>query len=143
MRFAMKKNDPVTKIMSSDVAVVQEGQPLSEVRKKMCDLHIHHIPITRGKKLVGLISFTDLMKINMVINGADERSIDMIIDQQFKISDIMSSNITKIKNTETIRQASELLIKGHFHSLPVVDNEDNIVGIVTSTDLIKYLNEQY
>lgn len=139
----MKKNDPITKIMSSDVAVVQEGQPLSDVRKKMIELHIHHIPIVKGTKLTGLVSFTDLMKISMVINGADERSIDTIIDQQFKITDIMSSKITKIKHTETIRHASELLIKGHFHSLPVIDDDDNIVGIVTSTDLIKYLNDQY
>ncbi|MDX8400955.1 MAG: CBS domain-containing protein [Gallionellaceae bacterium] len=139
----MKKNDSITKIMSTNVAVVQEGQPLSEVRKMMCDLHIHHIPIVNGKKLVGLVSFTDLMKINMVINGADERSIATIIDQQFKIIDVMSSKITTIKNTETIRQASEALIKGHFHSLPVVDNADNVVGIVTSTDLITYLNDQY
>lgn len=139
----MKKNDSVTKIMSSNLAVVQEGQPLSEVRKKMIDLHIHHVPIVNGKKLVGLVSFTDLMKINMVISGADERSIDTIIDQQFTITDIMTSKITKINSAETIRQASELLIKGHFHSLPVVDNDDNIVGIITSTDLIKYLNDQY
>jgi len=69
----MKKNDSVTKIMSSDLAVIQKGQQLSEVRKLMCDLHIHHIPIANGSKLVGLISFTDLMKINLVINGADER----------------------------------------------------------------------
>jgi CBS domain-containing protein len=139
----MKKNDPVTKIMSTNVAVVQEGRPLSEVRKTMCDLHIHHVPIVNGKKLVGLVSFTDLMKINMVINGADERSIGTIIDQQFKIADIMSSQLTTIKNTETIRHAAELLIRGHFHSLPVVDEVGNIVGIVTSTDLIRYLNEQY
>jgi CBS domain-containing protein len=139
----MKKNDSVTKIMSTHVAVVQEGQALSEVRKIMCELDIHHVPIVKGTKLVGLVSFTDLMKINFVVNGADERSIGVIIDQQFKISDVMSSQLTTIKNTATIRQAAELLIKGHFHSLPVVDSEANIVGIVTSTDLIKYLNEQY
>ncbi|MFA6013939.1 MAG: CBS domain-containing protein [Gallionellaceae bacterium] len=139
----MKKNDSVTKIMSTNVAVIQEGRPLSEVRKIMCDLDIHHVPIVSGAKLVGLVSFTDMMKINLVVNGADERSIGAIIDQQFKISDVMSNQLTTIKNTETIRQAAELLIKGHFHSLPVIDSADNIVGIVTSTDLIKYLNEQY
>lgn len=139
----MKKNDSVTKIMSTNVAVIQEGQALSEVRKIMCDLDIHHVPIVNGTKLVGLVSFTDMMKINLVVNGADERSIGAIIDQQFKITDVMSSRLTTIKNTETIRQAAELLIKGHFHSLPVIDSADNIVGIVTSTDLIKYLNEQY
>lgn len=139
----MKKNDSVTKIMSSNVALVQEGSTLSEVRRMMCDLHIHHIPVVSGKKLVGLVSFTDLMKINMVINGADERSIDAIIDQQFKITDVMSRQLTTIRNTETIRQAAELLMKGHFHSLPVVDQADNVVGILTSTDLIRYLNDQY
>lgn len=139
----MKKNDSVTKIMSSNVALVQEGGTLSEVRRMMCDLHIHHVPVVNGKKLVGLVSFTDLMKINMVINGADERSIDAIIDQQFKITDVMSRQLTTIRNTETIRQAAELLMKGHFHSLPVVDQSDNVVGMLTSTDLIRYLNDQY
>lgn len=139
----MKKNDPVSRIMSTDIAVVQAGQPLSEVRQTMCDRHIHHVPIANGKKLVGLISFTDMMKINLVINGADERSISTIIDQNFKITDVMATDLVTIKDTDTVRHASELLIKGHFHSLPVVDGNNDIVGIITSTDLIRYLNEQY
>ena len=139
----MKKNDPISKVMSATVAIAQVGQPLSEVRKMMCDLHIHHVPIADGKKLVGLVSFTDMMKINLVINGADERSIGAIIDVNFSIADIMSTQLTTIKITDSIRQASELLIKGHFHSLPVIDEHGNIVGIVTSTDLIRYLHEQY
>lgn len=139
----MKKNDPVSKIMSSNVAVIQEGQPLSEVRQTMCDRNIHHVPIVNGKKLVGLVSFTDLMKINLVINGADERSISTIIDQNFRIVDVMSKDLSTIRDTDTVRHASELLIKGHFHSLPVIDEGGNIVGILTSTDLIRYLNEQY
>lgn len=139
----MKKNDSITKIMSADVSTVQVGQALSDVRKMMCSSHIHHVPVVEGKKLVGLISFTDLMKINLLISGADERSIDLIIDQQFKISDIMTTNLTTISNTDTIREASALLAKGSFHSLPVIDKDGNVVGIVTTTDLINYLNDQY
>ena len=139
----MKKNDPINKIMSADVSMVQAGQPLSDVRKLMCNSHIHHVPIVDGKKLVGLVSFTDLMKINLLVSGADERSIDLIIDQQFNISDIMTTNLTTISNTDTIRQASSLLAKGSFHSLPVIDKEGDVVGIVTTTDLINYLNDQY
>lgn len=139
----MKKNESITKIMSANVTTVQLGRPLSDIRKLMCDAHYHHIPIVDGKKLVGLVSFTDLMKINVLISGADERTVDTIIDQQFKIADIMSTELTSIRETETIRQAAELLSKGHFHSLPVVDNEENVVGIVTTTDLIHYLSDQY
>ncbi len=139
----MKKNDSITKIMSTEVSMIQAGQPLSDVRKLMCAAHIHHIPIVNGKKLVGLISFTDLMKINLLISGADERSIDSIIDQQFKIADIMTTNLTTINSKDTIRQASALLAKGNFHSLPVINDEEDVVGIVTSTDFINYLNDQY
>jgi len=139
----MKKNELITKIMSANVATVQLGQPLSDVRKLMCSTHFHHIPIVEGKKLLGLVSFTDLMKINLLISGADERSVDTIIDQQFKIADIMTTGLTTIKQTDTIRRIAELLGEGHFHSLPVVDDEENVVGIVTTTDLIHYLSDLY
>ena len=139
----MKKNDPISKTMSANVLSIQEGQNLSDVRNLMCEAHIHHVPIVQGKKLSGLVSFTDLMKINLVISGADERTINAIIDQQFTIKDIMSTNITTIKSSDTLRHASEILARGAFHSLPVVDDEGNLVGIVTSTDLIRYLNDQY
>lgn len=139
----MKRNELISKIMSSNAATVQLGQPLSEVRKLMCSTHFHHIPIVEGKKLVGLVSSTDLMKINLLINGADERTVDTIIDQQFKIADIMTTQLTTIKQTHTIREAAELLCKGQFHSLPVIDDDQNVVGIVTTTDLIHYLSDQY
>lgn len=139
----MKKNDPITRIMSTSVATVQIGQPLSDVRKVMCNQGVHHVPVIDGERLVGLISFTDMMKINLVVNGADERNINTIIDQQFAISDVMTRDIKTIKNTETIRQASEILVEGSFHSLPVVNEQQSVVGIVTSTDLIRYLHDQY
>ena len=139
----MKKHETISKIMSANVASVQVGQPLSDVRDLMVNANIHHVPIIDGSKLVGLISFTDLMKINFVINGVDERSINAIIDQQFSIREIMSDKLVTIKNTDTIRDGSELLAKAGFHSLPVIDDEGALVGIVTTTDLIRYLNEQY
>jgi CBS domain-containing membrane protein len=139
----MKKHEPISKIMSANVASVQVGQPLSDVRDLMLNANIHHVPIIDGSKLVGLISFTDLMKINFVIKGVDERSINAIIDQQFSIREIMSDKLVTIKYTDTIRVGSELLARGGFHSLPVIDDEGALVGIVTTTDLIRYLNEQY
>jgi CBS domain-containing membrane protein len=139
----MKKHEPISKIMSANVASVQVGQPLSDVRNLMVNANIHLVPIIDGSKLVGLISFTDLMKINFVIDGVDERSINAVIDQQFSIREIMSNKLVTIKNTDTIRYGSELLAKGGFHSLLVIDDEGALVGIVTTTDLIRYLNEQY
>ena len=44
---------------------------------------------------------------------------------------------------DTIRFATETLSSGKFHSLPVVDDENQLMGLVTSTDLIRYLGAQY
>ena len=139
----MKRNEPVSNIMSSEITAVQEGQPLSEVRHKMINSNIHHVPILSGKNLVGMVSFTDMMKLNVVINGADNHTIDAIIDQQFTISDIMSTELTTLNDRDTIRQAAEVLSENNFHAVPVTDNNSELQGIVTSSDLIRYLNKQY
>ena len=139
----MKKNEPVSHIMSNNIIAVQEGQPLSEVRHKMVDSNIHHIPVLSGKNLVGMVSFTDMMKLNMVINGADDRTVDAIIDQQFSIGDIMSTDLTTLNAKDTIRQAAEVLSENNFHSVPVTNGSSELQGIVTSSDLIRYLSNQY
>ena len=139
----MKKNDSITNIMATDVETVQEGQSLSVVRHLMTTLGVHHVPVTSGKKLVGLVSFTDMMKLNIVLNGATEHTIDSILDQQFSIKDVMTTDLVTLSSKGTVRQAAKGLADGNFHSLPVIDDDSNVVGIVTSTDLIKYLSDQY
>ncbi len=129
--------------MSSELHYVQEGQPLSEVRHIMCNSNIHHVPVVQGKTLVGLISFTDMMKLNLVADQSNEYTADAIIDQQFSISDVMSRDLVTINDKDNIRTAARLLSDGNFHSLPVVSDEKNIIGMVTSTDLIRYLSELY
>lgn len=139
----MRKNETISNIMSSNVEGVQEGQKLSDVRKLMSDKSIHHVPVINGKKLTGIVSFTDMMKLTMVTNGASEQTIDAIIDQQFGIRDVMTSNPVSLKESDNVRRAAEILSKGDFHSLPVINNTDELIGIVTTTDLIRYLSAQY
>ena len=139
----MKKNETINNIMSNNIIAVQQGQSLSEVRHKMVDSNINHIPVLSGQKLVGMVSFTDMMKLNVVINGADERTIDAIIDQQFQIKDVMSNKLTTLDAKDTIRHASDILSENNFHAIPVTNGSGELQGIVTSSDLIRYLSNQY
>jgi len=139
----MKKNEPVSHIASSALVTVQVGQKLSDVRKLLQANPIHQIPVVDGKKLVGLLSTVDLATLSLLGFGADERSDDAVLDSQFLIEKVMSKNLMTVKPTAPIRQVAEILATGDFHAVPVVDNEGNLEGIVTSTDLIRYLLEQY
>ncbi|NVB38934.1 CBS domain-containing protein [Pseudenhygromyxa sp. WMMC2535] len=138
----MKRNEPVSKIMTTDIQTVHTGQKLSEVRKMLADNPYHHVPVVSGKQLIGMISATDMIKLSLAIYGVDERAVDAMLDSQHTIESVMTNELTTIAAKDTVRDAAELLSKGTFHSLPVVDG-DALVGLVTSTDVIKYLLDQY
>ena len=71
-----------------------------------------------------------------------EEAIDSLVYNLFTVDKIMVSNVICIQSIATIKEVAQILSKNEFHALPVVENDD-LVGIVTTTDLINYLLEQY
>lgn len=138
----MKRNEPITKIMTREIQTVHTGQKLSEVRRMLASNPYHHVPVVSGDKLIGLISATDMIKLSLAIYGVDERAVDAMLDDQHTIESVMTTELTTISTKDTVRRAAELLGEGRFHSLPVVEGE-TLVGLVTSTDVIRYLLDQY
>ena len=139
----MKRNEPIKSIMATDITTVNVTQKLSEVRRLMSEQQIHHVPVVSGKKLVGLISATDMVRLSFSAYGADERAVDAMLDHEFSIEKAMKTDLVTIRGSGTVREASKLLRDGTFHSLPVIDDDGALLGIVTSTDLIRYLHDQY
>jgi CBS domain-containing protein len=60
----------------------------------------------------------------------------------FTVRQVMAKEIVVISPTCTIRDTASILSKNEFHALPVCEGE-LLVGIVTTTDVIKYFLEQY
>lgn len=58
------------------------------------------------------------------------------------ISDIMETNVVKAVTTEHREAATELFSKYDLHTLPVVDNENRLVGIVTADDIYDVIEEE-
>lgn len=139
----MKRNEPMSTVMTKDPTTVNVTNKLSEVRKLMADEGIHHVPVVSGTKLVGLISATDMVRLSFSAYGADARAVDAMLDHEFSIEKVMSTDLTTLHEAQHVRDAATALSTGTFHSIPVVDGEKNLVGIVTSTDLIRYLADQY
>ena len=140
----MRKNDPVVNLMTpvADLETVHVEQPLSRVRQILAETGVHHVPVVSGEKIIGLISATDMLKMTFTAYGGDERSFDAYLDHEFKIEDVMTRSLITIAREKSVRDAAELLSEGTFHALPVVDGE-KLVGIVTSTDLIRHLRGLY
>ena len=86
---------------------------------------------------------TDLARISFVDSyDPNNFNVDTSIYSLFSLEQIMVRNPTCISPNTLIKDAAELFLKSEFHALPVVEDE-KLIGIITTTDLIQYLLEQY
>ena len=135
----MPSEVPVSRIMKTEGATADVAQRPSEVRRLLVSGQVHHLPVLRGDKLAGMVSSSDLYRLSLASFGADEEAIDSFLDHQFTVEDIMKRDLVTIHPGEPIREAARLLSAGRFHALPVVDDDGHLAGMVTSTDLIRYM----
>lgn len=137
----MKHREPVSKIMSKQLVTVNVNQTLEEVDQILETRNIRHVPVTSGDELVGMLSKTDLLRVSFV-DDYEAGDVTTQVYDTLSIAQVMTKNIQFIEPSTTIREAAEILVDKEFHALPVVQ-EGALVGIVTTTDLVKYLLDQY
>jgi CBS domain-containing protein len=139
----MKKRVPITTIMTKNVVTLTTQDHLETAEEIFKRQHLRHIPIVEGKKIVGLLSYTDLLRISFADAVTDyDTEVDTSVYNLFSIEQVMIKNVITVSPEATIKEVAEFLTTQEFHALPVVEN-DKLLGIVTTTDLIKYLLEQY
>lgn len=141
----MKKREPVSTIMTRNAYTVQLEDSLFKVRELIRNHDIRHVPVVQGEKLVGIISRTDLNRLTFSGLFIGQEDADDAVFEMLSIGQVMSHKPRVVKVSDSIRHVAEILAKEEFHALPVVDEheESKLVGIVTTTDVIKYMLEQY
>lgn len=139
----MKNRVPVSSIMTKNVIKLNLSDDLTKAEKLFKQHKVRHIPVVSGNKIVGMLSFTDLLRISFVDAVDDDAEIvDTTVYNMFSIEQVMAKHLVTISPDTTIKETAEILSEREFHALPVCLGE-LLVGIVTTTDLIKYLIEQY
>lgn len=121
-------NEYVQGVMTSNVITLSPDDTLAEARKILLGKRIHHLPIVEGKKLVGLVTSWDLFKLG---KSADEYG-------PMKCRDVMTTHIATLEPDQHLGAAAEVLMEHLFHAIPIVNEEHELVGIVTTYDLLKY-----
>jgi CBS domain-containing protein len=100
---------------------------------------IKHIPVVSNEAIIGMISYTDLMRISIPERVDDDsHSLNSVVPNNFTIEQVMEKNITSVTPDTTIKDVALILANKAFHSLPVVNKDDCLLGIVTTRDLLNY-----
>ena len=122
----MKKREPVSKIMTTDLVTINHTNSLFDAEKLFNKHKIRHIPVVNNKQIIGILSLTDLLRISFVDNyGEDDSQVDTAVYNMLSIEQVMVKDPVHIAPSLTIKEVAEIL------------------GIVTTTDLLNYLLEQY
>ena len=138
----MKKREPISHIMTKSVVTVNQNDDLTQVVEKLNANSIRHLPVVNGKKVVGIISRTDINRLTFGALFDGQEGSDEAVLQMLTIPQVMTSKPKTVSSDVIIRDLAEIFSKEEFHALPVVDNGE-LKGIVTTTDVIRYFLEQY
>ena len=126
-------------IMSHDVVCVAPDTTLMEIRKLLQERGFHHLLVlNENDELVGVISDRDVLRVVSPFIDTFTESQRDVRTLSRPASDIMRDEPITVHHSTSITDAAARLLHEDISSLPVVDENDQLCGIVTSKDLLRY-----
>ena len=119
------------------IVVAHPDDTLEEAYRLFKAKDVHHLPIVEvdSDRLIGIVSATDLLNYFAECPLADRSEI--------RLAEIMTKEPESVLPGASIRQAARILAEASFHCLPVVSVDGAVLGIVTTRDLVRYLDAHF
>ncbi len=118
-------------IMNKPVKTVIPNTSVSQAWEMFKNLNIRHMPVlSPNNKIVGIISDRDLLKYVSVIGQ------NLQIESEKIIKDIMATDVITSNPMTDIRKIAQMLFEHRISAMPIVDEKDNLVGIITRSDIL-------
>jgi CBS domain-containing protein len=119
-------------IMSTSLVTMPPSGTVAEARTKMQEKRIHHLPVTDGDSLVGLVTLTNVLAATDSFLRDRKHRIhanDILVDE------VMVRDVATVDVDASLRQAALFLEKHQIGCLPVM-RDGHLVGIITETDFV-------
>jgi acetoin utilization protein AcuB len=117
--------------------MVKPDDGLKDAMWKMEHGHFRHLPVVDEQgRLIGMLTDRDVRQIkpSLAFTGKEEAAVQLwsISVQQAAVFDPVS-----VKPDHSLREAAELMLRWHVGGLPVVEDHDKLVGMLTYTDILR------
>ena len=123
----------ISECMCKDICYVLPDCKVYDAARIMCENHIGCIPICNDKKnCVGIITDRDILLRTVACNKDTKTT---------PVSDIMTTNVYTCKSEDNIAEVENKMAQNQIRRIPVVDNQEKVIGIVTMGDLARNSRE--
>ena len=129
----------VVDVMTKDPLTVTPNETIGQANEVMYTNNIRQLPVVQGEELLGIVTDRD---IRSFLSGSLLESPE-IREKSFnaKVSEIMTTEPITLSPDDDLQEALELMINEKIGGIPVVDETEGLVGIVTYVDALRcFLN---
>lgn len=128
-----KKAATVESIMNKKVVSVDSGSSALKVSKAMSKKNISSVVLKDGDRIIGILTERDLVR-NVCAKDSPASKVSA--------AEIMSTPVRSVNRNSSVERAAELMVEYRVRHLAVEDDYHNIIGIITTTDIAKYLRSK-
>lgn len=122
----------VGRLMSSPVETVTADAPVQDAATRLIKRDIGSVVVVDEEgHLEGILTATDF--VGIVAEG--EAAVDATVEAY------MSTEVITATANDSVHDVAETMVEQGFHHVPVVDDTEGVIGMITTTDLTKYLSE--
>jgi acetoin utilization protein AcuB len=137
------KQELVSDWMTKDVITITPETTLKKAHDIMNEKNIRRLPVMSDGKVLGMVTLGD-------IRGAEPSKATSLsvwevnhLLAELKVDEIMSRKVASIQQTEIIGDAARVMLEKKFSGLPVVDEKDHLVGIITESDIFRLVVNEW
>lgn len=123
-----QEEDKLEHVMSSPVITIESKENVGSAAKIMVQHDIGSVVVVEGKRPIGIMTERDITK--EVVKGGGLLKVP--------VKNIMTKKLVTAKPEMSLQEAFELMLRNKIRRLPVLEN-DNLVGIVTEKDLMRWV----
>jgi CBS domain-containing protein len=144
----------VSDIMRAEFPRLSRGDSIGQVARALSSSDLPGLPVVDGDRVVGIVTEADLIERQADVEAPTPLPfLDAIflVDAGRKYRDeirrvlartaeeVMTHPVLNIRASATMNQLATLMVTDHVNPVPVLDRDDRLVGIVSRSDLVRYI----
>lgn len=128
----------VKEMMTPNPVTIGPEASIYEALLLMYEHDIRRLPVLQHGKLVGIVSDRDIKQVMGRPSLAARYGAKEEQTAEVTVREVMSQEVITVRDRDDLRRAIELMVEGKFSGLPVVNDARELVGVVSSIDVLRY-----
>lgn len=140
IKYLEGSSAPISNYVTRKIINLKMGSSLLNARRLMLDNKVKRVFVTFETEVLGVITESDIANFLGMFRKVSEGVQWFNRLRTVNVEDIMTKSVVTVNENASLGDVVRLMMKNDVSGLPVVDSKNNLVGVITKTDLLKAID---